>query len=87
MLGTVVGDTAIRNLSYSGIYLVGNLPKSLTKYILDNKSNGPFMKDYVEKRGYVKTIYDRVPVYIVQRDDIGFLGAFVVTQLILQYEF
>ena len=36
--GNVLGDIALRNLSYSGIYLCGGITNSIKDYILENKA-------------------------------------------------
>ena len=67
---------AVRNLPYSGIYLVGNMSLAVLPYILKNKDT--FMKDYYENRPYLKDVFCKIPIYIVKEKDIGLDGAFVI---------
>lgn len=75
---TAIGDIAIRNLSLSGIYLVGSMSIAVLPYILRNKST--FMKEYKDNRPYLKDVLERIPVYVIKEKDIGLDGAFVVTK-------
>ena len=43
---------AIRNLSYSGVYLIGGLTNGVLPYLIKNKDK--FMKNYMANRPYLK---------------------------------
>ncbi|KRX08466.1 hypothetical protein PPERSA_12947 [Pseudocohnilembus persalinus] len=73
-----IGDIILRTLCYGGLYLCGNITISIAQYILENKQN--FLKDYIEHRGYLKSVFDKIPIYIVRKEDIGLDGAFAVAQ-------
>jgi len=49
---TAVGDFALRNLSYSGIYLTGNMTISLADYI--KKTKPDFLENYKKKQEVYK---------------------------------
>ena len=72
---TAIGDIAIRNLTFSGIYLVGSMSIAVLPYILKNKHT--FMKEYKDNRPYLKDVLNRIPVYVIKEKDIGLDGAFV----------
>jgi len=72
---TAIGDIGIRNLCFSGIYLVGSMSIAILPYILKNKNT--FMKEYKDNRPYLKDVLNRIPVYVIKEKDIGLDGAFV----------
>jgi len=78
---TAIGDIGIRNLCFSGIYLVGSMSIAILPYILKNKDT--FMKEYKENRPYLKDVLDRIPIYVIKEKDIGLDGAFVSYFVIL----
>lgn len=73
---TSIGDIGVRNLSYSGIYMVGNMSLAILPYLLKNKES--FMKEYMDNRPYLKTVFDKIPIYVIKEKDIGLDGAFVI---------
>ncbi|EAR99099.2 glucokinase (macronuclear) [Tetrahymena thermophila SB210] len=79
---TAIGDMAVRNLPYSGIYLVGSMSLAVLPYIQKNQAT--FMKEYYDNRPYLKDVFDKIPIYIVKEKDIGLDGAYVVTRQMVQ---
>lgn len=77
ILEVVVGDFALTYLPYGGIYIIGNM----TLQVLDHlKKKGKFMKEYIESRPYLKSNFDKIPVFVAKNPEIGLLGGFVLTQ-------
>lgn len=72
-----MGDISIRTLSYSGVYLIGNITKTICDYVVSKKDH--FLKDYKESRKYLSATFDKLPVYIV-RKELGLDGAIAVSR-------
>jgi len=74
----LVGDLALRTLSYGGIFLIGSISITVAEYIKKNQDK--WMKSYIENRPHIAKVFELVPVSVVKEEDCGLQGAFVVTK-------
>ncbi len=71
--GSVVGDLALVNLAYGGIYIAGGIAAKLVNKIRE----GAFMAHY-ESKGRMSPLVKQMPVFIILNQDVGLLGATLV---------
>ncbi len=71
--GSVVGDMALVNLPYGGIYIAGGIAPKL----LAEMRNGPFIKAFNEK-GRMSPLVMNMPINIITNQEVGLLGATLV---------
>jgi len=72
--GSVVGDLALVCLAYGGIYIAGGIAAKL----VDQLREGTFMDNY-ESKGRMSPLVKQMPVFIILNQDVGLLGATLVT--------
>ena len=70
LYGAVVGDLGLITLAYGGIYIAGGIAPKLVKEI----RQGEFMASY-QRKGRMTPLVQQMPVFIVNNQDVGLLGA------------
>ena len=80
IFGEIAGDLALFTLPTGGVYLMGGLARILTPLILNNTI---FMNHFKNKDRFW-FILQKLPIYLVQNQDIGLVGATEAARRILE---
>jgi glucokinase len=70
--GAEAGNLALKLLPFKGLYVAGGI----TGKIIELIQRGDFLSAFLNK-GRMKSLLEKIPVYIVQNDDVGLIGAAV----------
>jgi glucokinase len=70
LLGSVAGDLALVTLPRGGIFLAGGIPPHIADWLMRSEFLTAF-----RAKGRLAPVMEHLPIYLVQRRDVGLLGA------------
>ena len=71
LLGNAAGNLALMFLAKGGVYIAGGIAQKLTDYLVTSPLRRRF-----EERGPMSEMVSQIPLYLVQDEEPGLLGAY-----------
>jgi len=78
--GAETGNLALKTLPFGGLYIGGGIALKLKHFML---ANNLFYEHFV-KKGRMQAVLEKVPVFLIEHDNVGLLGAKVVCRRLLR---
>lgn len=83
--GSEAGVLALQYLPFGGIFLTGGVTAKMRDFLTDWDKSHVFLDAFLDK-GRVSHILEKIPVYLVRKEDLGERGAKLKVQRMLQEE-